>query len=303
MNMPTEAFLTTLYTIVDDWYQQHAPTLLAGKTGAKPVFSDSEVITLSLAQHWLGVPDEREFLRRVRNDWLPLFPRLVSQGQFNRRARSLCWLINRMRQHLVERLGLHEAPCQQEIRLIDGTPVHLRHWRRYGRGHLLLGEAALGHCASKKETYYGFRLLALTTLDGVITDFDLFSADLDERECALDLLGGKRGLAVLGDKGFLDYRRQAVLQEDQGLLLLTPKRRNQAEQNAPAWDALMNRVRRLIETVFAQAKDTFGLERPGARSLWGTLSRVIAKITGMTLAAFCNKEQAEPPLRLAEFAF
>jgi hypothetical protein len=167
MNMPTEAFLTALYTRVDDWYKQHAPDLLAGKAGAKPLFSDSEVITLSIAQHWLGVPDEREFLRRVRNDWLPLFPRLVSQGQFksyslNRRARGLCWLIERMRQHLVERMGVTDAPCQ----LIDGTPVRLRHWRRYGPGHLLLPEAALGHCASKKETYYGFRLLARTTLGG-----------------------------------------------------------------------------------------------------------------------------------------
>jgi hypothetical protein len=29
MNMPTETFLTTLYTIVDDWYQQYSPRLLA----------------------------------------------------------------------------------------------------------------------------------------------------------------------------------------------------------------------------------------------------------------------------------
>ncbi len=55
MNRPTETFLTTLYTIVDDWYQQHAPRLLAGKAGKKPLFSDSEVMTLSLAQHWLGL--------------------------------------------------------------------------------------------------------------------------------------------------------------------------------------------------------------------------------------------------------
>jgi hypothetical protein len=82
MNMPVEAFLTTLYTITDDWYQQHAPRLLAGKAGKKPLFSDSEVITLSIAQHWLGIPDEREFLRFVRNNFLPLFPRLVSQSQF-----------------------------------------------------------------------------------------------------------------------------------------------------------------------------------------------------------------------------
>ena len=299
MNMPTDAFLTTLYTIVDDWYQQHAPLLLAGKAGKKPLFSDSEVMTLSLAQHWLGIPDEREFLRFVRNNHLPLFPRLVGQSQFNRRARSLCWLIHRMRQHLVAQMGIATSPCQ----LIDGTPVQVRHWRRFGKGHLLLPEAALGYCAAKKETYYGFRLLAVTTLDGIIVDWDLFAANTDEREGALEVLENRRDLSVLGDKGFLDQWRQSVLREEQGLLLLTPKRKNQPQQNTRAWDALMNRTRRLIETTFAQAKGTFGLEKPGARSVWGILSRVIAKITALTIAADYNRRQGHSPLRLAEFSF
>ena len=299
MNMPTETFLATLYTIVDDWYQQHGSGLLAGKAGRKPFFSDSEVITLSVAQHWLGIPDEREFLRLLRNNFLPLFPRLVSQGQFNRRARNLCWLTNIMRQHLVAQMDIVNTPCQ----LIDGTPVHLRHWRRFGKGHLLLPEAALGYCASKKETYYGFRLLALTTPDGIVVAWDLFAASVDEREGAQELLENRSRLSVLGDKGFLDQHRQALLEEDQGLLLLTPKRKNQKEQNAPGWDRLMNRTRRVIETTFAQAKDTFGLEKPGAKTVWGTLSRVIAKMTGLTIAADRNRRQGYSPLRLAEFAF
>jgi hypothetical protein len=299
MNMPTETFLTTLYTIVDDWYQQHAPKLLAGKAGKKPLFSDSEVITLSIAQHWLGIPDEREFLRVIRNNYVPLFPRLIDQSQFNRRARNLCWLINRMRQHLVAQMGIANSPCQ----LIDGTPVPVRHWRRFGKGHLLWPEAGLGHCAAKKQTYYGFRLLALTTLDGIIVDWDLFAANTDERDAALALLDNHRNMAVLGDKGFLDQHRQAFLLEEQDLLLLTPKRKNQKEQNPRAWDAIMNRARRLIETTFAQAKGTFGLEKPGARSVWGVLSRVIAKLTGLTIAADHNIRQGHSPLRLAEFSF
>lgn len=91
MNMPMDAFWSALYTIVDDWYKAHAPTLLAGKAGKKPEFSDSEVITLSLGMHWLGYGDEREFLRFVRNNFLPFFPGLISQSQFNRRARNLLW--------------------------------------------------------------------------------------------------------------------------------------------------------------------------------------------------------------------
>jgi len=37
--------------------------------------------------------------------------------------------------------------------------------------------------------------------------------------------------------------------------------------------------------------------------VWGILSRIIAKITGLTLAAKHNREQGHSPLRLAEFSF
>ena len=35
-------FLTTFYTIVGGWYQQHAPRLLAGRTGKQPPSSDTK---------------------------------------------------------------------------------------------------------------------------------------------------------------------------------------------------------------------------------------------------------------------
>jgi hypothetical protein len=65
----------------------------------------------------------------------------------------------------------------------------------------------------------------------------------------------------------------------------------------------MNRFRRLIETTFSQGKDCFRLEKPRARTLWGLLSRLIAKLTGMTIAAWVNVEQGRSPLALADFSF
>src|SRR5712691_2134259 len=184
MNMPGDAFLTALYTLVDDWYQAEGQRHLAHKPGAKPCFSDSEVITLSLAQHWCGFQKEREWLRFIHQNYRPLFPRLLSQSEFNRRARNLCWLINALRQWVLKQLDAYAA----EYRLIDSTPIHVRHWRRYGPTHLMLPAAA------------------------------------DEREAALDLLAGYRNRKVLGDKGFLDQFRQAMLRELSGNQLLTPKR-------------------------------------------------------------------------------
>ena len=298
-DMSVETFLTVLYCVVDELYQSHAPTYLVGKVGCKPEFSDSEVLTLMIAQHWCGFQKEATFLRFIKNNYLALFPRLLDQSQFNRRARNLCWLLNRLRYHILQRMGA----LQETIRLLDGTPVHVRHWRRYGQSHLMLPEAALGHCAAKKETFYGYRLVVMTTLDGVITDWELIPGNADEREAAWDLLYEYVRLLGLGDKGFLDRLRQQVLKEDRDVILLTPKRNNQKQQNAPGWDAILNRVRRLIETVFSQGKDGFGLEKPFARTLWGLISRVIAKLTGLTIAAWFNRKKGRSPLTLASFTF
>jgi hypothetical protein len=298
-DMSVETFLTVLYCVIDDLYQTHAPTLLAGKVGTKPEFADSEVLTLMVAQHWCGFQKEATFLRFINNNYRELFPRLIDQSQFNRRARNLCWLLNRLRYEILQQMGA----LQETIRLIDGTPVHVRHWRRYGAGHLMLPEAALGHCAAKKETFYGYRLVVMTTPDGVITDWELISGNADEREAAWDMLYEYRHLLCLGDKGFLERLRQEVLDEDRDVILLTPKRKNQTEQNPPGWDATMNRARRLIETMFSQSKDGFGVEKPFARTLWGLISRIIAKLTGMTIAAWVNKQNGRSPLTLAGFTF
>lgn len=107
----------------------------------------------------------------------------------------------------------------------------------------------------------------------------------------------------MGDKGFLDRLRQEVLEEDRDVILLTPKRKNQKEQNPLRWNAVLTRTRRLIETAFAQGKAGFGLEKPYARTVWGLLSRLIAKLTGMTMAAWFNRQNARSPLQLVGFTF
>jgi len=52
--------LTIIFVLVDDWYQEHRHKALAGKPGAKPDFSDSEVITLMLAQDYIPYPSETQ---------------------------------------------------------------------------------------------------------------------------------------------------------------------------------------------------------------------------------------------------
>lgn len=299
MNMPTDAFLTALYTHVDDWYQAHAAQWLAGKVGEHPEFSDSEVLTLTLAQHWLGFRSERKFLRYLRHNHLPLFPRLLDQSEFNRRARNLFRILNEFRRWLVRQAGAYSAPGY----LLDGTPVHVRHWRRYGPRSLAFRGAALGHCAAKKETFYGYKLVLLTTLDGRVLDFVLLPANVDERVALDELLGHYRNLEIFADKGFLDQEREEQLHRRYGHRLWTPKRRNQKVQNPEVWDALCCSIRQRVETAIGQAKEWFGLEKPGAKTLWGLMTRLVAKLAGLALAAWINGQRQRSPLALADFRF
>lgn len=298
MNTSVEAFLTQVYVLVDDWCQEPGAALLGGRVGAKPVVSDSEVLTLILAQHALGFPTERRWLRYVHHNLRALFPQQLSQSEFNRRARNLWGALEELRKWVLVQMEVRP----ETYRLLDSTPVHVRHWRRHGPGHLRLEGAALGYCAAKRETFYGYRLLVLTTLDGVITDWTLIPANADEREGADDMLEEYVNLRVLGDKGFIDGFWQAELQQRQGIVVHTPKRVNQKEQNPPEWDALLNRARRLVETSFAQAKAFLGLERPGARTLWGLGSRLRAKLAALTLLAWVNRQAGRSPLTIAGFA-
>lgn len=98
--------LIIMYVLVDDWYQAYGKELLKGKVGKKPTFSDSEVITLMLAQDFIPYPSETQFVGFIRANHLALFPKLLDQSQFNRRARSLRLLVEQLRRYwVVEKLG------------------------------------------------------------------------------------------------------------------------------------------------------------------------------------------------------
>ncbi len=69
-----------VFVLVDDWYKVEGVKLLRGKAGAKPEFTDSEMITLMLVQEFIPFPSETQFLGFIRANYLALFPKLVDQS-------------------------------------------------------------------------------------------------------------------------------------------------------------------------------------------------------------------------------
>ena len=88
MNMiDAPTLVTIIFVLVDDWYQQHGHQLVPAMPGAQTTFSDSEMLSLLLAMDYFPYPGEQQFLGFIRANYLSWFPKLLSQSQFNRRAR------------------------------------------------------------------------------------------------------------------------------------------------------------------------------------------------------------------------
>src|SRR5687768_3260639 len=89
--------LTIIYVVVDNWVQQHAPAARR-RAGRPQAMSESEVLTLMLASELLDFNAERRFLAFIRANYGDLFPNLLSQSEFNRRARAAAATLELLRQ-------------------------------------------------------------------------------------------------------------------------------------------------------------------------------------------------------------
>ncbi len=272
--------LTIIFVMVDDWYQAHGIQYLIGKPGAKPEFSDSEVITLLLAMDFIPFPSETQFLGFIRANYLALFPRLLDQSQFNRRARALRLLVEELRRAWLVQLGVfHHTRF-----LLDTKPVPVVGVKRSNRRSDFAGSASYGYCPSRNMKYFGYKLVAITTFSGIPVIYELVPAHTDEREAAEAVLGYLRGCQIMGDKGFIGADWQAQVYTWTQNQIWTPKRSNQYQQNPKAWDRWLNSIRERIEGVFHELTNT-GRDLEGllAKTLVGLCTRVIAKMTSHAL--------------------
>jgi len=141
--------LTIIYVLVDDWYQQSGVKYLTGKAGKKPTFTDSEVITLVLAQDYITYPSETQYISFIHANYLDLFPKLIDQSQFNRRARNLHLLIEELR-----RFWIIQKHCHLRSNyLLDTKPVPVLGYKRLKGRSDFAGIANYGHCASRNLDY------------------------------------------------------------------------------------------------------------------------------------------------------
>ena len=278
--------LLVIYVIVDDWYLIEGQAMLKGKAGQKPRFTDSEVITLMLAQDFIPYPGENQYIGYIRANYLELFPKLITQSQYNRCARNLRLLVEEMRRYWLRELGL----LTQVDLLLDTKPIPVMGYKRSKKRSDFAGSADYGYCASRNMKYFGYKLVSLCTLEGIPVVYELVPANTDERLAAESVLYALRGCNVYADKGFIGKDWQEKILRHTRNRIFTAKRANQENQNPIEFDRWLNSIRERIEGVFNELQNTGrNIERLLAKTVVGLATRVIAKMTSHLLKFILRK--------------
>ena len=191
-----------------------------------------------------------------------------------------------MRKHLAQSL------CEgEDTFVVDSMPLPICRFSRAKRTKICRetyeSNPDYGFCAAQNTTYFGYKLHGITSVNGVITDFDLSKASTADIHFLNDVKEKYTGCLILGDKAYLSNPLQTSLFEEHGLLLKTPKRINQKDYAKQP--AIFRKMRKRIETFFSQLYDQFKINRNYAKSFIGLATRILSKITGYTLLQFINK--------------
>jgi hypothetical protein len=290
-----DSFLVSLYVLVDDWWQErHPPT--ARRAGRPAVLSDSEVLTLVILSQWSRFRSERDFWRFASAHLREYFPKLLSQGQLNRRARALEPQLRALQRDLAETLAEPSAVYH----VLDTTLIPAIVRTRACRRGLFAGQASFGRCVSKTEWIYGFKVALSVTSEGVIVAFGLAPANGDERPIGEFLATADGHADYLADKGFSSVEWEKHWLESYGALVAaTPQTsaRRAWTERACRW---ASGKRQIIEGVISQLKDQFALKRHRAKTLGGLLARLAAKVAAYTCGQLLNALLGRPLRHLAD---
>lgn len=325
MALDLETFLTTLYVIMDDLFQDVVRPAMPATGGPPPKLSDSEVLCLGLAAQWrTGVPwrTERGFVRYALRHLRSYFPGMTSQSAFNRRLRRLWGAFILIQQAVAEALWSPE-----DCEIMDCAPVPVARGARSFHPGWLAGIARIGKGGNDRY-FYGLHLLLSVSASGLATGWTLAAGHIQDRWLAELLLsaragkpqlsgppntdgasrlappqdwvgpvqscGRRRNCPMLADLGYAGVDWYQHWWEAYGVEVLTP----------PVWERHAARVwfsslRQTIETAFAALCEHFGLHFPQAHTTWGLMTRIAAKLAAYNVGIHINRLLGRPDLALA----
>ena len=290
--MSMENFIIAVYCLVDELLKNVAGKQKLRQRGFQRGLSDSEMITMETIAEFLGVDTDKGAWEYFFNHWRDWFPKLGSRANFAKHSANLWNIKQRIQKELARQLGAFS----DSLHLSDGFPMPVCHFKRAYFSRVFTGEADYGYCASKGETYYGFKGNILINSEGIITEITATAANIDERDSLWDLITEVSGM-LIADKGLIGTDYQNDLRQLAQINLQTAVRANMKETRSEKFVNWLKSKRRLVETVIGQLTERFNLEKVRARKMWYLTNRIARKILAHTICVFINKQYGNPPLQ------
>ncbi len=247
-----------------------------------PKLKDIELIAMNLTAEYLSIDSECQLFRIIPDDLKSKIERSV----YNRRKRKLFLFIEFIRNELSLKFNVFE-----KYFIVDSMPLEVTKLSRSLRSKICKEEFYTapnkGYCASQKMHYYGYKIHAVCSVEGVFKSFDLSKASVHDIHYLKDIKNQFDNCVILGDKGYLSADYQLDLFESKQIKLEIPMRKNQKNYKKQAY--IFRKKRKRIETLFSQLCDQFMIRRNYAKSFNGFKTRILSKITAVTIIQYINK--------------
>lgn len=248
----------------------------------KPKLRDKELIAIDLTSEYMGIDSECHLFRVLPSF---LFNK-IERSVYNRRKRKLFSFRELLRKKLAIKLNQ-----SQYCYIVDSMPLEICKLSRSSRSKICKEQdysfPEKGYCASQSNHYYGYKLHAICSVQGVIESMDISPASVHDVNYLKDIKQQLKDCVLLGDRGYLSAEHQLNLFECHNIRLETPMRKNQ--HNYKEQPYVFKKSRKRIETVFSQLCDQFMIRRNYAKSFEGFKNRILSKITAMTVIQYINK--------------
>lgn len=243
-----------IYEAVSDFYnvlKAQEPVFLPAPQGRRrPQLDEKEMLTILIAFHSSDYKHFKAFYQseigEVHRFW---FPDYLSYHRF----------IELMPRLLFPLFAFLQVLCantfQSGLYFVDSTALPVCHNRRIASHKTFVGSAERGK--TSVDWFYGFKLHLIINHLGQIVAYDFTAGNADDRSVLARMTRGLKGFLV-GDKGYLSQQWEAVLGE-QGLKLLTKKRKNMKTKSLTEGEKTLLRKRAVIESVIRvlKAETTF----------------------------------------------
>ncbi|MFD1616154.1 IS982 family transposase [Gelatiniphilus marinus] len=248
----------------------------------RPKLKDIELIAINLTSDYMSIDSECQ-LFRVLPDVLKL---KIERSVYNRRKRKLFSAIEFLINQLCERLIEFE-----NYFVLDSMPLEVVKLSRSNGSKIcredFYSSPDRGFCASQNMHYYGYKIHAVCSVEGVFKSFEISKASVHDIHYLNDVKSQFSDCVILGDKGYLSADYQLDLFESKKIKLEVPMRKNQRNYRKQAY--VFRKKRKRIETLFSQLCDQFMIRRNYAKSFQGFKTRILSKLTALTVIQYINK--------------